>query len=90
MTFLSLIAPAAFSVICLIISYFVARERGYLKDQASLSTFRNALLAEIEKQQSLIKRMDSNPEFDNGIMADIRQERLSLLERLLEFETRAY
>jgi hypothetical protein len=52
-------------------------------------TFRDALLAEIDKQQALIKRMDGNPEWDNGIMAVLRMERLDLLEKLLEFERAA-
>ncbi len=54
-----------------------------------MSAFREILLAEIEKQKSNIKRMDfrPNPEFwDNGVMTSIRQERLDLLMRLLDFE----
>lgn len=49
-------------------------------------TFREILLAEIAKQEMLIKRMDGNPEWDNGIMATIRLERLELLRRLVDFE----
>jgi hypothetical protein len=49
-------------------------------------TFRDALLAEIDKQHALIKRMDGDPEWDNGIMAVLRLERLDLLKKLLEFE----
>lgn len=49
-------------------------------------TFRETLLAEIAKQEALIKRMDGNPEWDNGIMATLRLERLELLQRLLDFE----
>lgn len=48
--------------------------------------FREALLAEIAKQEALIQRMDGNPEWDNGLMAVLRLERLDLLKKLLEFE----
>ena len=49
-------------------------------------TFRESLLAEIAKQEALIHRMDGNPEWDNGLMAVLRLERLDLLKKLLEFE----
>jgi hypothetical protein len=52
-------------------------------------TFRDILIAEIVKQKALIKRMDYPPNSElwgNGIMSDLRAERLALLERLLEFE----
>ncbi len=50
-------------------------------------SFRDALVAEIEKQKALIQRVDFPQNTDmwgNGIMTDIRQERLDLLRRLLE------
>lgn len=47
--------------------------------------FRDHLLLEIQYQRDVIARMDSNPDWDNGIMADIRQEKLELLTKLLEF-----
>ncbi len=58
----------------------------YHKDDVDKQPFREHLEAEIAKQEVLIKRMDSNPDFDNGMMTMIRLERLSLLERLLDFE----
>lgn len=50
-----------------------------------MTTFRDALLAEIAEQKQLISRLD-NHEFGPGAMAQIRAERLALLERLLELE----
>lgn len=55
-------------------------------EQLKARPFRDVLTAEIAKQEALIKRMDSNPDFDNGMMAMIRLERLQMLERLLDFE----
>lgn len=54
--------------------------------ERSYMTFRETLLAEIAKQEALIQRMDGNPEWDNGLMAVLRLERLDLLKKLLEFE----
>jgi hypothetical protein len=49
--------------------------------------FKAVLLKEIEYQKELRKRMgDDHPEFDSGIMWQIRMERLTLLLQLLTFE----
>lgn len=48
-----------------------------------------ALREELAAQNALIERMDFPPNremWGNGIMTQIRQERLELLEKLLEFE----
>jgi hypothetical protein len=51
--------------------------------------FAEILRREIAKQCETIKRMsDNHPDFDgNGIMGQIRAERLDLLKKLLEFES---
>ena len=51
--------------------------------------FAEILRREIAKQRETIKRMgDIHPDFDgNGIMGQIRAERLGLLMKLLEFES---
>ncbi len=51
--------------------------------------FRAALLSEIAKQNALIERMDYPPNREtghNGVMQDIRAQRLRLLMELLDFE----
>ena len=50
--------------------------------------WKRALDAEIRAQEALIERMrDNYPDMQgNGIMGQLRAERLELLERLLDFE----
>jgi hypothetical protein len=66
------------------LSYEELRDR--LQQPTHSPDWRAALSKEIEAQKVLLERMNDP---GNGIMSDIRFERLELLEKLLEFEPKS-